>query len=263
MMERTYSADEILTVIRKRCGIADALDRFVIDIAGINTELEKLDDKQLIIRTDAMEMTLAGSKYDEKHNCILHMVEIIDTVYKSLDMRHPIEVTAFLCAFIDESKKTGTLPFCFVLKVFKDRQGLPDNSDRFTMIFEGTEMELESLGEDRIGIRTAGVEVVAASFIPYLNELDFIADSQLLYENYNAWNASRMTVLEEIRLLAAAEQEFNSVIELLLTYFETILIKRGEYQEAAGLIAAKTWQQPDTDAAGQAFRVYSNPLFAI
>lgn len=262
MMERTYSADEILTIIRKRCGFADALDRFVIDIAGINTELEKQDDKQLVIRTDAMEMTLAGSKYDEQHNCILHMVEIIDTIYKSLDMRHPIEVTAFLCEFIDKTKKPSTIPFHFVLKVFKDRQGLPDISDRFTMIFEGTEMELESLGEDRIIVRTAGGEVVAGSFIPYLKELDYIADSHFLYENFNAWNASRMTVLEEIRLLVAAEQEFNSVIELLLSYFETILIKHGEYQETTGLIAAKTWQQPDTDAAGQVFHVYSKPLFA-
>jgi hypothetical protein len=72
-----------------------------------------------------------------------------------------------------------------------------------------------------------------------------------------------MTVLEEIQLPASEEQPFNSIIELLLSYYETLLIKQGEYYEVMNLIAAKTWQQPDADAAGQMFHVYSNPLFAI
>jgi hypothetical protein len=90
-------------------------------------------------------------------------------------MERTYDADEILCTYLDETKKPKPIPFRFALKVFKDRQGLPDVSDRFSMIFDGTEMELESRGEDRIIIRAAGVEVVAGTFIPYLNGIDLDA----------------------------------------------------------------------------------------
>ncbi|RIX47895.1 hypothetical protein D3P08_24780 [Paenibacillus nanensis] len=261
-MQRKYTADEILSIIRDRCGIQDSLSRFSIEIEGIETEIEKLDDRRLMIRTDRMEQTLAGGEFHEEHNSIFQMVEIMDTVYKPFNPTHTITVLAFLTGHLDESKKPKPIPFRFVLKVFKDRQGIADRSDRFVMSYNGTEMELESKGEERIVIRASGVKIVAGSLFAYLDPLDFHVDAQYLYENFNAANPARMTVLEEIRFQPSAERAFQSIMELLLSYYETILMKSGENGEAADLIAQKTWKQADAHLAGQTFQVFSNPQFA-
>lgn len=202
---RTYSVDEILTIMGKSRDVEDSLIRFEIEMGEKKMEFEKLDEKRL-----------------------------------------------------------KPIPFNFVLKVYKDRQGIPDVSDRFTMTFDGTEMELESRGEERIVIRAVGVEVIAGTFFSYLKGINtyFTGELQYLYENFNAANATRMTVLEEIQFHDTANREFNSIIELLLSYYETILIKQGEYPHAASLIETKTWKQPDAVVDGVAFHVLANPLFA-
>lgn len=261
-MQRTYTSDEILSIIRERCGVHHSLSRFNIEIEGVETEFEKLDDCRFVIRTDSIELTLAGGAFHEEHNSIFQMVEMMDAVYKPFYLTHTIAVLAFLTLQLDESRMAKRQPFRFVLKVFKDRQGLADISDRFVMSYNGTEMELESQGEERIIIRAAGVEVVAGSLFSYLNQLDFQVDTQYLFENYNIGNPARMTVLEEIWIQSSSERAFNSIIELLLSYYEAILIKSGEYGEAADLIAQKTWKQPNAHLAGQTFLVFSNPQFA-
>ncbi|REK69151.1 hypothetical protein [Paenibacillus paeoniae] len=262
-MTTKYKLDDLLDIIRKRLEIQDDADCFHANIAGIQTAFEKKGAEELVITTDFMYMTLHPGQVNEHHNKLIEMVEFGHTEYKEpLNLDHPIEIAAFLSDDLDETKKSQSSPFNFVLKVWKHRYDIEDVADKFEMIFEETHLELESVSEDEIVIRANGAEVYAHSFESYADKL-LEQDQGIIYEQIHLSITGKVAVIDSWHIPSERSAiAVSTVLNFLVTYYHSILIK-ANLMHSAEIIRSRNIRSDDVIIDGVSYEVYLGPSAMI
>ncbi|MDQ6422080.1 hypothetical protein RB620_21860 [Paenibacillus sp. LHD-117] len=201
-MSQGSSVEEVMDFINLALRLPEGDETFDEELNGIRTELERLKESKV-----------------QFHTCHIDSGNFWTVVNQRIEI-------SLLLMEAEEKTAVPVYGFDWVLKVFKSRYEIEDESDRFKLTFDGETVELERLDENRIRIASNKdkVEIIAGSFENYLDGREPF-EKEFYYEHYGWFVPSRVTLVESVSLDADAKQPFLAVIRLLLTYFHVIAIR--------------------------------------